>query len=228
MAVIRELRAYVDDSGDEPDPQHEIIALGCYLSQLDRWKVFEREWREILGDNHVPYLHMKEFWNEKCSVYRELKKNGQKQATFFSDLAGVVKRNTEFCTTHTVKLDDLKKFNSEYNMSLSAYALALYGCLMYLRLEEKNNDLTVIIDKTTKAQNQANLAEAYAKSDTYADLKTDGITIIPLKKDDSFKTVLPIQAVDWLAWEVRKNSSERLTWKPSEEDRKTIVGVYRS
>jgi hypothetical protein len=113
-------------------------------------------------------------------------------------------------------------------MRLSAYALALYGCLMYLRLEARDDDLTVIIDKTTKAQNQANLAEAYAKSDTYVDLKTDSITVIPLKKDDSFKTVIPIQAVDWLAWEVRKNSTERLTWKPSEDDRKTIVGVYRS
>jgi hypothetical protein len=61
MAVIgsrgrKDLRAYVDESGDEYGNQHEVMSVACYLSELDRWMVFEREWSEVLGDNHVPWL----------------------------------------------------------------------------------------------------------------------------------------------------------------------------
>jgi hypothetical protein len=42
------LKLYVDDSGDETDRQHSVVAVAGYLSNVDRWRVFERQWNEVL------------------------------------------------------------------------------------------------------------------------------------------------------------------------------------
>ena len=31
--VVKEMRVYVDDSGDEPDPQHTVVALAAYMAE---------------------------------------------------------------------------------------------------------------------------------------------------------------------------------------------------
>jgi hypothetical protein len=231
MAAIKaDLRVYTEDSGDEPDPQHKVIALASYLSELDRWKVFEREWREVLGDNHVPYLHMKEWWNEDRPIYKHLKSEPKKQETFFRDLAGVIKRNIRFCATSTVRLGDLRKFNDDHGLKIRAYSLALYGCIIELRNEVKDDNLSIIIDHISKPQRAIELAETYAKTDTWADLKVGKISIAPLKKEknENCKTVLPMQAGDWMSWELRKNATERISWEITTDDTKTQVTLYRA
>jgi hypothetical protein len=50
-------------------------------------------------------------------------------------------------------------------------------------------------------------------------LKADLITITPLEKSDSYSKILPIQAADFMAWELRKAYEDRREWEPSEEAR---------
>jgi hypothetical protein len=226
MAVITELRAYGDESGKEDDPQHKVMTVALHLSELDRWRVFEREWREVLGDNHVPYLHMKEWWNRDDEIYKHLKTAPEKEATFFRDLAGVIARNIRYCASSIVRLPDLKQFNQDYGLKIGGYPLALYGCLIELRKECRDEDISIIVDKVPRGD--VDCAKRYAETDTWEDLKSSGLPIMPLEKSDSFKTVLPIQAADWWAWEVRKNEVDRLGWDISEEDRANLVSVYRA
>jgi len=49
----------------------------------------------------------------------------------------------------------------------------------------------------------------------------------PLKKSESFKTVLPIRAADFMAWELRKAGSDRAGWViPTEGDRDVVYAAY--
>jgi hypothetical protein len=58
MAVFK---AYVDDSGDEIDPQHSACSLGGFLGTFSAWAAFEVEWRRLLADElNIPWLHMKD------------------------------------------------------------------------------------------------------------------------------------------------------------------------
>jgi hypothetical protein len=229
MAVVtKEMRVYVDDSGDEPDPQHTVVALAAYMAELDQWKKFEGEWSEVLGDNQVPYLHMKEWWDEKKPIYQHLKASPAKAASFFGDLAGVIKRHINFCATATVRLADLRRFNAESNSQIEAYPLGLYGCIIELRQQVRHKDISIVIDRISKPHRAIDLAETYAKTDSYEDLKMGAISIVPLKETESFKTVLPIQASDFMAWELRKASAERVTWQIKEEDVKTQGDLYHA
>jgi hypothetical protein len=76
-----------------------------------------------------------------------------------------------------------------------------------------------VVDKFTKPHLTVERALQYARTDTYADLRTADLTVTPLGGGDSFKNILPIQAADFLAWEVRKVCEERKTFDPPEEMR---------
>jgi hypothetical protein len=94
-----------------------------------------------------------------------------------------------------------------------------------LRAKFPDDEIEIVIDKIDKPYKRAGLAEQYARTDTYANLKCDLLPILPLQKDESFKTIIPIQAADFLAWELRKSSEDRKTWEPSEASHSSREGV---
>jgi Protein of unknown function (DUF3800) len=224
-ALMATLKVYSDDSGDENDPQHSFVAVAGYVSTVEKWPRFELEWNEILVGYEVPYLHMREWVNKDSKIYKHLKDDDERQASFFGDLAQCVKDNTVFSVNSVVKLADLREFNIESGLQLDAYAFGLYGCIVELREKCPDDEIEIIIDKIDKRYKRAGLADQYARTDTFADLKPDLLPIMPLAKSDSFKTVLPIQAADFLAWELRKVSEDRKGWIPSEESRASRDGV---
>jgi hypothetical protein len=168
---------------------------------------------------------MREWVNADSKIYEHLKKDAERQAGFFADLAQCVKDNTVFCVTSTVKLPDLRKFNEDTGLQLDAYAFGLYGCIIDLREKYPDEQIEIVIDKIDTPYKRAGLADQYARTDTYRDLKVDLLPIVPLKDSESFKNVLPIQAADFLAWELRKVSEDRKNWVPSDEARNSREGV---
>jgi hypothetical protein len=226
MAVACPVRGYIDDSGHEKDPNHNVVAMACYLSPLDKWRVFERQWGEVLGDNKIPYLHMKEWWDEKGHIYAHIKGNPAKEASLFSDLSNVIKTNVELCANSSVILDGLRKINSEYSIDLDAYSLALYGCLVVLRQDRWDEDFHLIIDKVDKPHSKIERAQAYAKTDVRHNIRPEKIPITPIQDSESAKCIRPLQACDLMAWELRKNSEETLTWS-IKKDVKSVVAAAR-
>jgi hypothetical protein len=83
-----------------------------------------------------------------------------------------------------------------------------------LRGKYPHEEIEIIIDRIDKPHKRVGLAKEYSNTDTYANLKGDLLPILPIEKTDSFKTVLPIQAADFLAWELRKTSEDRKRWAP--------------
>jgi hypothetical protein len=57
--------------------------MAGYFSDADQWNVFERQWAEVLEGYEVPYLHMKEWWNND-GIYKELKAHPKREASFFA------------------------------------------------------------------------------------------------------------------------------------------------
>jgi len=50
---------YFDVSGTRLDS--DIISVAGFVSDVQQWLKFEEEWREVLGEFGVPYLHMRKF-----------------------------------------------------------------------------------------------------------------------------------------------------------------------
>ncbi len=223
-ALMGIFKVYVDDSGDAPDPQHSVVSVAGYVSDVEHWSRFESQWLDVLQDHNVPYLHMKEWWDRE-GIYKEIKKDKDREANFFASLVRVIEENTTYCVSASIKLDDLRRFNAEAYLNLDTYSFALYACMIELRVGYPDEDIEIVIDKITKPYKRIGMAKRYAEMDTYADLKPSTISILPLEKEDSFKTILPIQAADFMAWELRKICDERKNWVPEDGVRGSLESV---
>jgi hypothetical protein len=114
-------KVYADDSGDDADPQHAVISVAGYLSDVSRWSTFEVRWDEVLRKYEVEYLHMKEWW-DRDGTYKELKKDKEREASFFRDLVQVIRDNITYCVSSVVRLNDFQRFNSENGLALDAFS----------------------------------------------------------------------------------------------------------
>jgi hypothetical protein len=160
----------------------------------------------------VPYLHMKEFGDPKSDVYGALKSDKKKEAEFMLRLRDVIYESVDFCTQTTVILTDLQSFNRDHTLAIDAYSLCLYGCLLMLKRKYHFPNLEIIIDKFTSAHSRYEKAVGYAKSDTLEPMLYNPFSSNVLDGDESYKTLLPIQAADLVAWEMRKLCEDRNDW----------------
>lgn len=220
------LKAYFDDSKHT----NELLTVGGYLSDVESWGRFETEWKQILDQAKVPYLHMKEFWH-KDGIYKHIKDLPAAEESFFRKLVQAIKGHTKFCTQTTVLLDDLKRFNSDHDLELSAPALCVYGCLRALQWAFPRGEIEAIFDKFEAASPAIDLAKDYLQSDVSAqpqpgDRENPFLSIYSLEKQDSWRNILPLQAADWLSWEMRKTCIDTKPWIEKKGHDQTVDWVH--
>jgi len=228
MAAVRELRGYIDTSGDAYDRAERSMALGCYVSDCEKWEKFEYHWSQVLGDYKIPYLHMSEMWDRNSPVYAHLRQS-DKLPSLFQDLSSVIRDNITYCITSRLRVGDLRQFNSDHGLTLDGYSVCLYGLIISAREKWLNSEpMNWVLDKISKPHSVVQCAKSYAATDIWNDLQSDLITITPLEESESWKTALPLQACDWMAWELNKSNRERLSWVISNEDMKTQGSLYHA
>jgi len=221
------LRAYLDDSGDATNLDHAFMTVAGYLADEDGWRHFERRWKEELDRAEVPYLHMREF-GDRNGIFQHIKQNIVEEADFVASLKGVIYESVSFCTQTTIRLKDLREFNRRRNLQLDPYALAIYGCLLGLRREYPNDEIEVVVDRFERSSMRVEMGLDYARSDRKEDLRVDLFTPVPLQKHESFKEILPLQAADFVAWEMRKACEDRKSWNITPEDRSSTNALLES
>jgi Protein of unknown function (DUF3800) len=227
-ALMAALKVYLDDSGDSTNPKHQesVITVAGYVSNMDRWEHFEWLWADVLAGYEIPYLHMREWWNRDGIIYREIKNDAEREAHFFGDLIQTIKDTMLCAVSASVRLRDLRAFNQRECLNINALSFGLYACMIELRTRFPQDDIQIVIDKITKPQKHIGLAVQYAEMDTFEALRADEIPITPLGKTESFKTILPIQAADFLAWEVRKYGNDRMGWIPPDKGEKESFSAH--
>lgn len=154
---------------------------------------------------------MKEYWDTE-GIYKHIKADQRKERAFFSALAEVIKDHVTFCTQATVLLDDLKRFNRKHHLNLSAPGLAIYGCLMGLQTQFRGRSIEVIFDKLERAHSLIQLGIDYAESDDHEPLNQRLIVATHVREEESWRTILPLQAADFVAWEMRKICVDLIPW----------------
>jgi hypothetical protein len=215
-AVVAVIRAYFDNSGTQDDRQHNWLTLGGYLTTETHWEKFEAAWAKNLVDFHLPYLHMRYFAHH-LPPFERFKNDEQGRVEFLTNCINIIKaaRPRAFC--HSIQLRDMERFNEEFDRKIDAFSFCLY--LTYIDIREAygaNNRIELVLDKIEKPNLRIHRANEYARTDTfygpkYGDVSST-IDARPLKAPDSFINILPIQAADFLVWELRKSSENLNDW----------------
>lgn len=204
-------KGYFDESGDD-GAQHNALAFCGYVGTVDQWKDFEREWGKVLADNEAPYLHMKELNNPHGKLARFAgKENQDARKKLLGDLISVIAKSGFTCAGSLIRLPDLKDFNAEYKINLEALPLAIYATMGELYMLYPDAMLELIADRMDEPEKTIATAVEYSKSYVFYDASKN-MSWLPLKGEQTFRNVLPIQAADFVAWEARKEHERKNGW----------------
>jgi hypothetical protein len=205
----------------------KVLNIGGYVGSHGHWEEFENGWPMALANHGVPYFHMREMADPggPFAKWHPPEEHEPERAAFFLDLAKVIGRSYLTGFNCTVRLEDLARFNAEKGLNLEAYPLAAYGCMLVIGQDYLNRPTELVFDHIEKAHSKLAKAWEYAKSDSYhgPDGVFDSMVTTPLAKELTFRTVQPLQAADFWAWETRKNHLNMDEWwslpnRPDESD----------
>jgi hypothetical protein len=201
MAVVK---GYADDSR----PNNRIWAVGGYVGNELQWQFFEYQWQIILAQHDVPYFHMREMADPR-GVYGKWhppEDHYEERAAFFADLSRVINNCWLRPFFSLTRVNDLDRFNKENGLNLEPYPLAAFGCMISVatRFLEKQDTCEIIFDHVEKIHSKLVKAAEFAENDKYYPQVAEKVITVPLNKKTTFREVLPLQAADFLIWEIQK------------------------
>ena len=148
-------------------------------------------------------------------VYKKwhpLKEHQEDIASFYKDMTSLISECWVSGFWSIVRIDDLRRFNSETKLCLEPYPLAAYGCLLMIANEYGNLTSEVFFDRVEKVHSKLEKAESYARSDLYYGPALSNVILTPVAKNLTFREVKPLQLADFFIWELQRNHLNADEW----------------
>lgn len=217
-ALMAVLKAYMDESGKDNDPGTPIVAVGGLAGPVQAWENFEESWSDCLDKWEIPHLHMKEIENDGETPFKRFREDRALLSAMLIDFVRAIGSSGLFPVAHIVVKDHVRQFNKEASLCINCYSLALYGCLLEFGIKYDGEPIEIVVDKFDNSRQLIDMARGYCLSDKYYENELDWMreaTITPLNKKESFRSVLPIQAADFIVWELRRHAWNMRDFGPS-------------
>lgn len=112
-----------------------------------------------------------------------------------------------------IRLKDVRQFNQERNRDIDPFSFCLY--IAFVDVQERVGrqiHVDLVIDRLSKATKKIYIAEEYARTCSFYNNPASNIAARSLPQDLSFKDILPLQAADFLVWELRKSQDKYDEW----------------
>lgn len=199
------LQCAVDDSGSDNQGDSRVFVLAGYISDEDRWKDFSKEWSTALnhGYRSLEYFKMVEAHSQKNQF--DGWPDSERDAKLI-ELNEIIQKYVLFDVRAILQWKDHEDVQRQYpQYPVSKYEI-LFNCLMIQAiLGVKNLRVDDVIDFYFDDQNKigdAALKEYRRQQLTFPQSLVRYVAGPPSFKDE--KKVLPLQAADLLAWQVRR------------------------
>lgn len=193
------LAAYFDASGDQYGGQPLVVA--GLASTEGKWLHFERQWRSMLREFRVPYLHMREYAHS-VGPYRLWKDDPATRRHFLARATDVIGRHVKHVSTLYVDPKDFREVDEQYELGefySGAYPIAAGGCAIKVKewkgRRYKEQPIHYVFEAGDAGQDRlARLLPHYGMDVT-----------IRRKQDQETGTYFtPFQAADFVAYEVAR------------------------
>jgi hypothetical protein len=211
MAVLM-YKFYADNSGEAEDPQHKASSVAGFVATADNWKLFEQRWQQnVLDRFELDYMHMNEF-KGYAGKFAKFKGNRHEEIALFQAVCRAIRDSYLTPIGSSLRLADLRRFNQKHDQTLDDFAFNAHVCAQLMKLLYGENLIETFFDRTNGVLRKLDLAEQYAESDPDCPGILDTIQLNALGKGETFRKVLPIQAADFLAWELRRDMGDKDEW----------------
>jgi hypothetical protein len=212
---------YCDAAGGK---DHGFIVVAGWLATFKKWGEFTSEWnQQLLASFDIPYFHMKEF-AQSTGPFKSWKGDEPKRARFMERAAGIIGNYVERGVSCIVPFDSFQKVNAIYHLDTAVgvpYSLAGRTCVARTSvIIGREKDANYIFDDGDEGRGELMRV-----------LERDGYSL-PIfrpsrdrlgKDGQKIRGVVPLQAADFAAYEMRKvyRDDPQESW-PLEKYRKSL------
>jgi hypothetical protein len=199
--------AYFDASGNK---RKDAMAFAGFVSTVDKWDRFAKEWTAILSSYHVKSLHMTGFASSR-EGFESWKGKTKSRRKFISALVGCIKRNTHKGFSSGLYIEDYRQINGQFSLAESIgqpYPFCGFTCLGGLKrwaLKKRINldEMLVLVEDGDEDQERL-LTIA----------RTEGFHIERASK----AAAVAFQAADLVGWKTRTALQDALRIRPKTDD----------
>jgi len=223
FAMISSYSLYCDAAGGK---DHGFIVVAGYLSAYEKWLAFNREWNILLAAYGLPYFHMKEFAQSK-GPFENWKGSEKRRAAFLSRAVGIIKDQVMRSFACVVEFDVFNKVAERHPLKAMAgcpYALAARSCAAKAAncLPGLREEITFFFDDGDEGRGE--LMRIMERDGYPAPIFRPSRDRV--KNGRTVKGLVPLQAADFAAYEIRKHIADDPAelW-PIEKYRKSIAAL---
>lgn len=117
IQVAKAYTAHFDESGTH-DKDNQVLTVSGFVSDIEKWKRFDREWSHTLVDAGLPegtIFHMNRFARND-GVYAKFRDESRGKAELISRLIHCTRRNVHKAFSCTLLLRDWERINERYQL----------------------------------------------------------------------------------------------------------------
>lgn len=196
------LRAYFDDSGHSQDPNDTVVCIGGCVSPVSAWEQLQPEWKRVLEDFKVPYLHMKEFAHSEGVFAEGWKGDEPKRTAFLGALMDTMDRHVMSVVSTTVLISDFNRLTAvQRQQMVDPHFMCLQDVFLAstITLHDKPNEQVDIV--FSNQSRHVGLTERFLES-AREEMSLGGR--LGAFTWASPQSILPLQAADLVAYETRR------------------------
>jgi len=198
------LCAYLDESGGADTA---VLAVAGYVSTAAQWRMFARDWSTVLNSHGIKTFHASE-----CEAFRgEFTGWTEVQRDMFKrSLASVIRERTIYWVSHAVPV---QVYSSVANDTVgrakmgSPYGFCCQQCITgiseWAKRHWRKDEVDLFFDQGNKFYNDTSELYRQASQDERGRRKW---RILDIHFGDR-RSLLPLQAADYLAYEIFKHHS---------------------
>jgi len=193
ILILMPLTLYCDASGKK---QEGLNVVAGFLSTVDQWLLFEKEWAAVLKEFNVNYFHMREFAHS-VDQFAGWKNDEGKRRRFLTSLVQVIISKTKYWVGSCIILKDYDRVDTDFKLHEHFHPYPLNGrtCIdMILKWQYVHNEVNTPI-KYVFEDGDEHFAQLSDRIKERA-----GIRPIP----ETRLQASPLQAADFVAYEVFK------------------------
>jgi hypothetical protein len=218
--------AYFDDSGSHVGSAN--VTIGGFVAHVNEWKEFEREWRLLLAEFEIEFVHISEYVARRGPYEKWA---DSRRVDFMRKLTGIIRRRARAAIAASFPIHNYEKIKDivvAQAVEFSTTALVYCAGVCWKNLGDwardtgKGKDVR-IASVFEEGDHDSEILEAHRRFKNTPMVEEEW-RLGDIGFDN--KKCLPLQAADFFAYETHRRIKSPATWRKSVEQIISSIPTY--
>lgn len=217
------LSVYFDESYNQPtskEPDMPLVyTIGGYLSTVQQWKAFQKEWSKTLKDAGIPFFHMADY-ESRFGFYKDW--SDEKRIEVLQKLHTIINKYVLKGFATSILISDYEGLSAEQKFVFGEpHVCALISCMKHIAVLCDEFDITdriAYVFENSRFNGRISTTFGNLSDEDNKGYRVGSLTFAQ-------KECMPLQAADILAYEVTKEIARQKNQSNTRHTRKSIKNL---